>query len=66
MPLHCHDARRAGAPLYSREQRIHSQLAHFVLVEDFDPNSELRQPFGLSREGLGVDDIRRLGNEVAS
>ena len=44
---------------------MHPELCHAGFVEDLDVEPERREAGGPLGQGLGVDDIGRLGDEVA-
>src|SRR3974390_1051455 len=64
IPAHYHDAAIVGRSLRDAEQRVHTELAHRLAVENFDRDAELLQCTGPAGKLLRVEHVGRLVNEV--
>ncbi len=65
VPAHDDRAPGAHAALRHAQEGAHAQLRHLLLVEDFDLHARRRQPLAALGQSLGVDDVGRLGHQVA-
>ena len=66
-PFHRIATRRLSRadPRPDREQRVHPQFAHRLLVERLHVDAELLQRFGAIGELDGKEDVRRLVDQIA-
>ena len=65
VPAHDDEPAVALRALADAEQRAHAELRHRFFVEDFDFDAERLQARRAFGEGLGIEHVRRLVDQVA-